>query len=175
MSVLKSNPRKFSTNLFSNVNGYKEPEALMSFALDRASCLLPPLMKTMAVKCSKFTQWRDIRNLLGTSWEFIGLKKKFPCSLVRAGEIVTTLPSFRQITSSSTSKKWHSTAAGWKLPSSAPSLRQPSSDLSLPPADTHSSRSLSRPVAPTSPKSYASSPTCRQPSTGWRFTPTTKS
>lgn len=59
------NLKKFSTNIFPNVNGYKDPETFMSLAMDRATCLLPPLMKTLALKCKKFTQWRDIRNLLG--------------------------------------------------------------------------------------------------------------
>ena len=57
--------KKFSSNIFSNVNGYKEPETFMTLALDRATCLLPPLMITLALKCKKFTHWRDIRNLLG--------------------------------------------------------------------------------------------------------------
>ena len=57
--------KSLSTNLFPNVNGYKEPETFMSFALDRATCLLPALMATLALRCKKFTQWRDIRNLLG--------------------------------------------------------------------------------------------------------------
>ena len=57
--------KRFTTNLFQNVNGFKEVETFMSLALDRATCLLPCLMTTVALKCKKFTQWRDVRNLLG--------------------------------------------------------------------------------------------------------------
>ena len=60
-----SSLKRFATNLFENVNGYKEVEIFTSMAVDRTTCLLPTMMSSVALRCKNFTQWRDIRNLLG--------------------------------------------------------------------------------------------------------------